>query len=541
MAAEAIITRAKILEVAQGLPAAPRVFADLERILADPEASLEHVAEAIKRDTAMAAQVIRLSNSAALGGDRRVGSVEEAVLRVGHREVFRIAGYIAGSQMTEKPLALYGIEADQLRTHMVHTAFMCEELAADCGVDSRAAYTAGLLRPLGLFVANHLATLYGGIKSYHPLEDRDYLAWEGRIFGIGSNDVAALVLEEWRFPEIIVQAVRHHYAPEPEEPKHRLALLLHLACGLVADEGHGLLGESRHWGAAESRRETLGLNSRMIKGAINRARDAFTHFQNKMTPAAEAEAGGSRAPRGTRPTESAKPASAPAPVPTPPPVSEPQPEPEPVEESCDFSSPAGVVEVQHNTQVHSANAETPQPLDFTTFMRNYQDMVYSTAVRLIGNETQAEDIAQDVFIKAHEHFDNLKSSPTAGGWLKTVATNLSINHIQRYKKRWSFFSDLVHKDDEGGEKEVEFAAPDTFFSAVDSTERREWVERALEKLPDHQRIPLVLYHFEELPYEDIAKKLGISLSKVKTDILRGREALAKVLMRSGANHEQFET
>src|SRR6266567_2687204 len=108
------------------------------------------------------------------------------------------------------------------------------------------------------------------------------------------------------------------------------------------------------------------------------------------------------------------------------------------------------------------------PADFTTFMRNYQDMVFSTASRLTGNETQAEDISQDVFIKAHEHFDMLRTSPTAGGWLKTVATNLSINHIQRYKKRWSFFSDLVHKDNEGGEKEVEFAAPDTFFSGVDS-------------------------------------------------------------------------
>ena len=102
-----------------------------------------------------------------------------------------------------------------------------------------------------------------------------------------------------------------------------------------------------------------------------------------------------------------------------------------------------------------------------------------------------------------------------------------------------FFSDLVHRSDEGEEKEVEFAAPDTFFSGVDSDERREWIEKALEKLPDHQRIPLVLYHFEDLPYEDIAKKLGVSLSKVKTDILRGREALAKVLVRSGASHEKF--
>ncbi len=171
-------------------------------------------------------------------------------------------------------------------------------------------------------------------------------------------------------------------------------------------------------------------------------------------------------------------------------------------------------------------------------MRNYQDMVYSTAVRLIGNETQAEDIAQEVFIKAHEHFDNLRTSTTAGGWLKTVATNLSLNHISRYKKRWSFFSDLVRRDDEG-EKEVEFAAPDTFFNSVDSAERREWVERALEKLPEHQRVPLVLFHFEDMPYEDIAKKLRISLSKVKTDILRGREALAKILAQSGATHEKF--
>jgi RNA polymerase sigma-70 factor (ECF subfamily) len=180
------------------------------------------------------------------------------------------------------------------------------------------------------------------------------------------------------------------------------------------------------------------------------------------------------------------------------------------------------------------------PTDFTTFMRNYQDMVYSTAVRLVANEAQAEDIAQEVFIKAHEHWESLQGSPTAGGWLKTVATNMSINHIQRYKKRWSFFSDLVHRSDDGEEREVEFAAPDTFFDGMDATERRARLEAALDQLPDHQRIPLVLFHFEDMPYEDIAKKLKVSLSKVKTDILRGREALAKILVRRGTAHETFQ-
>ena len=183
------------------------------------------------------------------------------------------------------------------------------------------------------------------------------------------------------------------------------------------------------------------------------------------------------------------------------------------------------------------------PIDFTTFMRNYQDMVYTTAVRLLGNETQAEDISQEVFLKAYEHWDNLCSSTTAGGWLKTVTTNLSINHLQRYRKRWRFFSEITRHGDEGDsdEQPVEFASPDNFLETINQTDRRAWVERALEKLPEHQRVPLVLYHFEDLPYEEIARRIGVSLSKVKTDIMRGREALAKVLLRSGASHEKFES
>ena len=179
------------------------------------------------------------------------------------------------------------------------------------------------------------------------------------------------------------------------------------------------------------------------------------------------------------------------------------------------------------------------PADFTTFMRAYQDMVFSTAARLTGNDAQAEDIAQETFLKAHQHFDQLRTSPTAGGWLKTVATNLSLNHLSRYRNRWKFFSEFKRDGAVEDEPEIEFAAGDDFFAGVDASERRAWVERALDDLPEHQRVPLVLYHFEDLPYEDIAKKLGVSLAKVKTDILRARTALAAIIARSGASHETF--
>jgi len=170
-------------------------------------------------------------------------------------------------------------------------------------------------------------------------------------------------------------------------------------------------------------------------------------------------------------------------------------------------------------------------------MRKYQDMVFTTSARLVRNEAQAEDISQEVFIKAHEHFEMLSTSPSAGGWLKTVATNLSLNHLQRYRKRWKFFSEFGGDSGEEDGPAVEFAAPDTFFATVDSDERRAWVEEALGKLPDHQRVPLILFHFDELPYDEIARRLGVSLAKVKTDILRARAALAKILTRTGASSE----
>ena len=69
--------------------------------------------------------------------------------------------------------------------------------------------------------------------------------------------------------------------------------------------------------------------------------------------------------------------------------------------------------------------------------------------------------------------------------------------------------------------------------------RQELVDRALAQLPAHQRVPLVLFRFEAMPYDEIARKLGVSLAKVKTDILRARAALAVILRRSDTAHEKF--
>ena len=165
---------------------------------------------------------------------------------------------------------------------------------------------------------------------------------------------------------------------------------------------------------------------------------------------------------------------------------------------------------------------------FEAFVREYQDMVFATAVRLLGREAEAEDVAQTVFLRAFERFAEIGGSPSAPGWLKTVTTNLCLNHLSRYRARWRFFSEF----DDSREPPAlasRLALMATVPADMERAERQDRLERALRRLPDHQRVPLVLFHFEDLSYQQIAERLRISVAKVKTDIHRGREALKQVL------------
>jgi RNA polymerase sigma-70 factor, ECF subfamily len=165
---------------------------------------------------------------------------------------------------------------------------------------------------------------------------------------------------------------------------------------------------------------------------------------------------------------------------------------------------------------------------FEAFVREYQDVVFGTAVRLLGRDADAEDVAQEVFLRAFERFQEVGASPTAAGWLKTVTTNLCLNVLTRYRARWQFFSEM-DADRRGALEERMGTGPQGGPMALERAERRDRLELALRGLPDHQRVPLVLFHFEDMSYQGIADALGVSLAKVKSDIHRGRETLKQQL------------
>ncbi len=173
---------------------------------------------------------------------------------------------------------------------------------------------------------------------------------------------------------------------------------------------------------------------------------------------------------------------------------------------------------------------------FEVFVRRHQDMVFGVAVRLLGDASDAEDVSQTVFLRAFERFETLGDSPSAGGWLRTVTTNLCLSHLSRFRARWRLFSQS-RPDARGAEWSYEalLVSPGSQVADLERAEESARLERAVRQLPSHQRVPLVLFHFEQRSYRDIAALLDVSLAKVKTDIHRGREALRKLMVTDDAS------
>src|SRR5688572_25217922 len=145
-------SREKLLQVARTLPADLNVLSQLGEMLQDVNSELDQVAELLRRDVALATRIVRISNSPMFSGGGQIASTEEAVNRVGFSEILKLVGTATAARMTERNIEYYGISAETLRENMLFGAFAAEALARAAGMDARVAYTAGLMRTLGVMV-----------------------------------------------------------------------------------------------------------------------------------------------------------------------------------------------------------------------------------------------------------------------------------------------------------------------------------------------------------------------------------------------------
>jgi HD-like signal output (HDOD) protein len=270
---DARIERSELLKVAQALPAAPRIFSRVSALLTDANSSIDEITSLLKRDPALTARILRVSNSVAYAGNEPVDSLDEAVQRVGFGDTYRIVGFATAAQVVQQHLGFYGVSAAQFRENALLTALIMERLADLAGLDTRSAYTAGLLRSIGKVALNRLGASRDGLDSYEDDGHGPLLDWEMNRCGTDNAQVAALVLDEWRFPAVTVQAVSGHYVPTESSPP--LAKLLNVAAAASERCGHGWPGEWSYWDGQTKWLEAFQMGEDQVQEAIREALEGF--------------------------------------------------------------------------------------------------------------------------------------------------------------------------------------------------------------------------------------------------------------------------
>ncbi len=170
---------------------------------------------------------------------------------------------------------------------------------------------------------------------------------------------------------------------------------------------------------------------------------------------------------------------------------------------------------------------------FEALVLEHQNKVYSLALRMVGNEEDALDMAQEAFIRAFNSLSGFRGDSKFSVWLYRLTSNICIDFIRsRAKKRTV---SMTWTDDEGGDA-GELEIPDETWSPEAQLERRmtrESVQRGLDSLSPQYREILLLREINGLSYEEIAKALNLEEGTVKSRIFRARKKLCDFLLREG--------
>jgi HD-like signal output (HDOD) protein len=260
-----------ILRLAQKLPASPQIFTRLSLLLADVNADLDKIVNLISIDTGLTARVLRLSNSVFFRGSSPVQSLDEAIHRVGFREVHKMVGMAMTEQVFKDGLPAYKMTARQIWENSVVTALAMESIARESSQDEQAAYTLGILRQIGKLVLGRI------LEKEQPgaqcPDDIDMLSWERARLNITSHEATAYILESWKMPRTACLGMRFHHEPEAHPNDGPSGSQLHLSGWVAATLAVSNKAESILWEITPDRLDLAGVSERFMQKCADDTRN----------------------------------------------------------------------------------------------------------------------------------------------------------------------------------------------------------------------------------------------------------------------------
>lgn len=161
-----------------------------------------------------------------------------------------------------------------------------------------------------------------------------------------------------------------------------------------------------------------------------------------------------------------------------------------------------------------------------TLVERYTPSIYRFSVHHTGDESIAQDVCQEVFLKLYRNARNYKPGMIFKSWLFTIARNTSIDLARSYTYRKAH---SLEQDLQGPERQPLInGAPDP-EERYSAKQRAQRISRALQSLPEKQRTAVVLKYYEEMPTKEIAEAMGATVSSVESLLVRAKHNLVKLL------------
>ena len=163
-----------------------------------------------------------------------------------------------------------------------------------------------------------------------------------------------------------------------------------------------------------------------------------------------------------------------------------------------------------------------EPRAFEDLVIAYQHRVFGVALRMLRNRSEAEEIAQEVFLRVHRTVEDFRGEAKLSTWLYAITSRLCLNRLASGERRMA----------REGEESLERLRGDADPAAhVERVELEAALQRAITELPEERRIVVVLRDFEGLSYEEIATALDLPLGTVRSRLYRARTDLKEKLER----------
>ncbi|MBK1789885.1 RNA polymerase sigma factor [Persicirhabdus sediminis] len=159
---------------------------------------------------------------------------------------------------------------------------------------------------------------------------------------------------------------------------------------------------------------------------------------------------------------------------------------------------------------------------FAQLIERHQHAVVGTVAKMLGNSSESEDIAQQVFIRLWKSASRYKVKAKFTTYLYTIARNLVFNESRRKSRKKEF--SIEEREDEHHLQAADESSLDPKQQALQN-ELQSAVDKAIQNLPEKQRLAVVLRRYENMPYEEIADILELSISAVKSQLFRARTTL----------------